>query len=61
MGHELMGSDRNYAAPRARVQWPVRLSALLIASHGLLEEAASKDCDSLLTSPLCVARLLSRS
>ena len=58
MDHELMGSDRNYAALRTRVQWSVRLSTLLITFYGLLEEAASKDCDSLVTSPLCTARLL---
>ena len=31
MGHELAGSDRSYAALRARAQWSVRLSSLLIA------------------------------
>ena len=30
MDHELMGSDRNYAALRTRAQWSVRLSSLLI-------------------------------
>ena len=30
MGHELAGSDRSYAALRARAQWSVRLSSLLI-------------------------------
>ena len=59
MDHELMGSDRNYTALRTYVQWSVRLSTLLTTIYRLLEEGSHcKDSDSLVTSPLCTARLL---